>query len=271
MTATVEETATPDATADASAPATPEPKVIPVPLDEFGQIAFSKLEAQINEYNSLAKVVKAVDGDPTGILLEFKENYTEDETVNKVRAKIAELNDTLAQLEGKFDELLKPIVDKAVAEKKESLGDAPERLKKLGGSINLSRKYLADTYCEEVLEGLPALEGKGKSGGKAGTGEGGRRIRGFDFFMDGTRAFTRDQKGKENSSAAAVALLMKKDPYNEKIETEDVRKAFWNAAGTDDPAKYPNELTFTLPYGPEDDRKLVTVKAVRTSDGSSDE
>jgi hypothetical protein len=273
MTATVTEEVAPEATADASAPVAPkttEPKVIPVPLDEFGHLAFAKLSAQIEEYNKLAKVVKAVEGDPSGMLDEFRASYTEDDTVNKIRTAIEELDNKREQLMTKQDEILKPLIAKTLEDKKATIGDAPEKLKVLGSSIRQARGWLSSTYCEEAIEDLPALEGKGKSTAKGSGSTGGRRIRGYDFFVDGKRAVTRNQEGKESSSAAAVALHMKKEPYSTKLETEDVRQAFWGAAGTDDPDKYPNELSFTLPYGEGENAKVASVTAKRVSDGDTE-
>jgi hypothetical protein len=226
-----------------------EAKVVPVPLDEFGVMAHAKLATQIGEYNDLVRLVKAADGDPQSLLDELRKS-SDDPTVVKINAKIDELNNTLFELESKRDEILKPLVSKFAEDAKASLGDKPEKMEKLGKTIKTARAYLADTYCPEVLDDLPPLEGK-RGGGGGGAGSGARRIRGFDFYVDGKLATTRDAKGNESSNAAAAAKALN-------LTTEDIRQAFWAAAGTDDSSKYPPEVKFT-----------VTISATDTEPGRS--
>lgn len=229
MTETVTDPAAPDEAAK---------KPVPVPLDEFGTMAHAKLAGQIKEYNDLVRLVKAADGDPQSLLEELRKS-SDDPTVVKIREAIDELNTKLFNLETKRDELLKPKVAEFAANAKASLGDKPEKMEKLGKSIKTARAYLADTYCVEVLEDLPPLEGKRGGGGSAGAGTGARRIRGFDFFVDGNLVTSRDAKGNESSNAAAAAKALG-------LTTEDIRQAFWSAAGTDDSSKYPPLVTFTV-------------------------
>jgi len=277
-TKTDDTTKTDDATATEvkdDAVKTEAPKPDPLAnVDEFGKQAIAKLTALIAEYNSLAKVVKAAEGDASGMLADFRDNYTDDDTVNQIRAKINELEDALEKLHAKRDELLKPIVDSAVADSKATLGDKPEKLDALGKKVNASRKYIEIEYGSDVLATLPALEGKTRGGGGSGGASGNRRIRGFDVYVtpDGgteVKATSRDQKGNESSNLAAVTLLFKKDPFNTKVESEDLRKMFWSAAGTDDSSKYPNTVEFKIPYGPDDAPKFANVRCVRVSNDES--
>lgn len=269
-TATKNETAT----TDAPEAKEPEAKVDPLAnVDEFGKQAIAKLTALITEYNSLAKVVKAAEGDASGMLAEFRDNYTDDDTVNQIRDKITELEDALEKLHAKRDELLKPIVDAEAAKAKEGLGDKPEKLAEMGKKVNASRKYIEIEYGPDVLATLPALEGKTRAGSGGGA-TGNRRIRGFDVYVtpDGgteVKATSRDQKGNESSNLAAVSLLMKKEPFSTKVESEDLRKAFWEAAGTDDSSKYPNTVEFKIPYGPDDAPKFANIRCVRVSNDDS--
>lgn len=235
-----------------------------VALDEFGQMAKARLIEQINEYNALAKVVKAAEGDPAGLLDTLRTN-SDDETVKKYTQAIEDLDKKREELWAKRDEILKPIVDKEIAAAKEGSEAKAEALKALGKKVKSARNYLADTYSPEALNDLPALEGKRGGAGAGSTGgSGARRIRGFDFFIDGNLITSRDAKGNESSNAAAVAKHLG-------VSTEDVRQAFWTGAGTDDSSQYPPEVEFTLHTGEGDERKMTTVLAKRAvSDDQAD-
>ena len=237
---------------------TDAPKIIPVPLDEFGQMAHDKLAGSIVQYNDLSRLVKAAEGDPLSLLEELRKS-SDNADVVKINAKLEELTMQLFKLETARDEILKPLVEQYAADAKASLGDKPEKLAKLGKTIKTARAYLADTYCAEVLDDLPALEGK-RSGGSSGSGTGARRIRGFDFSVDGTVATIRDAKGNESSNAAAAAKAIG-------VTTDDIRTAFWQAAGTDDSSKYPPVVTFTVTVSATDTTpaKSYAVIAKRTS------
>lgn len=258
-------TATPEAAGTNAAPATaPEPPL--KPLDEFGQMALTNLKQVIDKYNGLASRVKAATGDPGALLDNLRETYTEDETVNKIRAAIEELDNKREALFTRRDEILKPVVEAKVAEAKEGLGGAEEEANDLLKTVRAGLKYISDLYDERHLKDLPPLVGKAKSTG-GGQGGSGRRIRGFDVYVDGTLSQMRDGKGEKRSNLATAAKEIG-------VDTEVLRDAFFRAAGTEDSAKYPATVEFTVSVdekGEDGAVKQVTksIRCVKVNEGEA--
>ncbi len=237
--------------------ATEAPAVDPnAGLDEFGQMLKGRLKASIEEYNALASRVKAATGDPSALLDNLRENYTEDETVVKITAKIEEIDNQREALWNKRDEILKPIVAKIIEDGKSGLGDAEEKAADVLKTVNSGRKYLTEIAGgDHVLADLPPVVGKrvARAGGGTSEGTGARRVRGFDVFIDGTLATAKDAQGNDKSNLAAAAKALG-------VDTEDLRKQFFEAAGSDDSKAWPAEVTFdvTVTEGEGDAAKSVT-------------
>lgn len=251
-------TATPNAT-DA------KPEAPLKPLDEFGQMALSNLRATIEKYNALASRVKAATGDPQALLDNLRESYTEDEQAVKIRTAIEDLDDKREKLVTALDNILKPIVEQQVNAAKEGLGTAEEEANDLLKTVRAGMKYIGDLYDERHLSDLPALVGKSRAGGGGGQGGGGRRIRGFDVYINGTLAAMRNGKGVQVSNMATAAKELG-------VETEVLRDAFFAAAGTDDPKKYPAKVEFTVSVDEKQEDDSVkqvtkTITAVKVNEG----
>lgn len=232
------------------------------PLDQFGQEMKKRLVDTINEHNALAARVKAASGDFMSALDALRAN-SGNADADKITAKIEELDEQREALVKKRDEILKPLAEKMVEDAKAGVGDAEAQAADLLKTVNAGKKYLTDTYGEEHVEDLPAVVGKRRaSSGGSGGGSGQRRIRGFDVFIDGNLATGRNAKGESVSNMAAAAKILG-------VDTEDLRNAFWEAAGTDDSSKYPATVEFTVTV--TEDGKPVTksIVAKKVNDGEA--
>jgi len=247
-------TAQTEATATAEAPA--------VTLDEFGQSVLERLTETVQQYNSLMATVKAASSDPQEVLEALRDSYTEDDTVVKIRAKISDLLSQVNALEEKRDEILKPVVEERIAQAKGGTEGVEAQAGDLLKTINAGKKYLADLYGAAAIEGLPALVGKRRAGGGGG-GSGQRRIRGFDFFVNGEPATTRNAQGDEVSNAAAAAKKIG-------VETDLLREKFFAIAG-DDSKKYPAVVEFEVSVGDGDERQVFAVRAERNKEEAAAE
>lgn len=249
--------------ANANAEATAEAPV--VNLDEFGTMAKARLVETISQHNVLAGRVKAATGDEQTALEVLRENSDNPEA-QKITAAIEDLDNKREALFLKRDEILKPEAAKMVEESKAGLGDSEAKAADLLKTINAGKKYLSDLYGEAAIADLPAIVGKRRasSGNQGGSGQ--RRIRGFDVYVDGVLATGRNGKGEQVSNMAAAAKTLG-------VDTEDLRNAFWEAAGTDDSSKYPATVTFTVTVteGEGDAAKPVTktIVAKRVAEGET--
>lgn len=245
----------------------PEATPKPAPkLDEFGNALKERLANTIKEHNALAARVKAATGDEQSLLETLREN-NDNADAQKITAAIEELDEKREKLVNRRDEILKPLAAKMIEDSKAGLGNAEAEAADLLKTINKGKGYLVDTYGEGADEGLPPVEGKRRaSSGGSGGGSGQRRIRGFDVYIDGTLATGRNGKGEQVSNMAAAAKTLG-------VDTEDLRNAFWQAAGTDDSAKYPPvvEFTVTVTEGEGDEAKPVTksIVAKRVNEGEA--
>lgn len=251
-----------------TAPSTDTPsdaKAPEVKIDQFGVQMKARLVDTINEHNALAARVKAASGDEQSLLETLRENNDSDEA-KKITAAIEELDNKREALHAKRDEILKPIAAKMIEDSKAGLGDAEAKAADLLKTINAGKKYLSDLYTEAALADLPDIVGKRRaSSGGSGGGTGARRIRGFDVYIDGVLATGRNGKGEQVSNMASAAKILG-------VETENLRDAFFAAAGTDDSSKYPKEVEFTVTVteGEGDDAKPV-VKTIVAKRVAADE
>ncbi|HET7713328.1 MAG TPA: hypothetical protein VFK94_02735 [Patescibacteria group bacterium] len=232
---------------------------VSAPLDEFGQDAKNRLATTIEQRNALVAQLKATQGDPQELLEALRET-SDDPQIVKMREQINTLNDKLYELETKRDEALKPLVEQMRAEAAQGSEGVSEKADALDKTIKAGMNYLKELYGEAALEGLPSvLPRKNRATPGKGGGEGGKRIRGFDWTVDGILQTSRDAKGVERSNTAAAAKAIG-------VETATLQEKFWEAAGTRDSAKYPARVEFTVSVGEGDDAKTHTVVAARLTE-----
>lgn len=250
-----ETTATANASAEVAAK--PEPKI-----DEFGQQLKERLANTINEHNALAARVKAASGDEQSLLETLREN-NDNEQAQKITAAIEDLDNKREALINKRDEILKPIAQQMIEDSKAGLGDAEAKAADLLKTIKQGKGYLVDTYGEGADNGLPEVVGKRRAAsGGTGGGSGQRRIRGFDVYIDGTLATGRNGKGEQVSNMAAAAKTLG-------VDTDDLRNAFWEAAGTDDSSKYPPVVEFTVTVTEDDKPVTKSIVAKRVAENEA--
>lgn len=248
------------------APAEPEVPAEPLkPLDDLGKMILNNIKEKANEYNALAKRVKAASGDPLAVIDDLRENPPTDETRRYTEA-IEKLDEQREQLYTARDALLKPLVAERVEQAKSGLGNAEPEAKEMLKVINAGKKYFGDVYDPRHLEGdggLPALVSlrAASTGGAPGTdGRSGQRIRGFDVYVDGQHV-TAEVNGKTVSNLATAAKALG-------VETGDLRDRFQAAAGTKDPKAYPKEVNFTFEVGEGEERKSHNIRCVRAEKDS---
>lgn len=220
-------------------------------LDDFGKLALDKYIATLKEYNSAVSASKAVSSQE-----EFAEHFVEN------APELAEFNDKIERLNQALEAvlaerliaaqpLIAPAYEKAVSDAGVDLTVLDEQLK----ILRQSAKYLTTMYGEAVLEGTDKIESRGRSGG--GGGGGGRRIRGFDIYVNGKLSATKNAKGEMKSTFSSAAKELG-------VQTVDLQRAFFEAAGSEDP----NDDSF--PTVVEFDFGDAAVRAVKVDD-SSDE
>jgi len=228
---------------------------VSAPLDEFGQDAKNRLAATIEQRNSVVAQLKATQGDPQE-LLETLRDTSDDEQVVKLRQQIEALDDKREQLFTKRDELLKPLVETMRAEAAKGSEGVAEKADALDKTVKAGMNYLKELYGEAALEGLPSVLPRKNRATPGKGGEGGKRIRGFDWNVDGVLQTSRDAKGVERSNTAAAAKSIG-------IETLALQEKFWEAAGTRDSDKYPARVEFEVTVGEGESAKVHKVVAVR--------
>jgi hypothetical protein len=228
---------------------------VSAPLDEFGQDAKNRLAATIEQRNALVATLKATQGDPQELLENLRET-SDNEQVVKFRAQIETLTDKLYELETKRDEVLKPIVEEMRAEAAKGSEGVSEKADALDKTVKAGLNYLKELYGEAALEGLPTVLARKNRATPGKGGEGGKRIRGFDWSVDGVLQTSRDAKGVERSNTAAAAKEVG-------VDTIALQEKFWEAAGTRDSSKYPARVEFTVTVGEGDEAKTRKVVAVR--------
>ena len=190
-----------------------------IALDEFGKVALQRYTDQVNAYN--AEVVKAKS---VSSKEEFEAAWlTSDPTFAEFNAKIEKLESV------KSERLIAatPLLEAAYAEAVANAGVDPAALDEQRKVINATVKYLTSIYGEAVLANTPEIERRGRTSGGGGAPAGGRRIRGFDIYVDGTLAATKNAKGEVKSTFSVAAKQLG-------VETVDLQRAFFEAAGSDD-------------------------------------
>jgi len=227
-------TATPEAPAPTSevgdpVPSTTEPTEPAFDissLDEFGQQAVTRLIATINQRNELVAQIKAAGGDIESLIDEIKEG-DDDEKVVKTREMITQLEDRLTQAQAALHEYASQKANERVKDRSVDLAALNTQADALDSKIKSGVKYTEMEFGPATKSALPHLTARKGRANPVKSGEGQRRIRGMDVYVDGTHATSKDAKGVERSNFSAGAKLAG-------VETRALQEAYWTAAGTRD-------------------------------------
>ena len=119
--------------------------------------------------------------------------------------------------------------------------------------IKAATNYLKSMYGAEATASLPNLTSR--KGRETGGSNGGRRVKGYDVYVDGTIATLRDAKGVDRSNLAAAAKVIG-------VDTKAIQEGFFTAQGTTDSKSYKDEVEFVVTH----DGKDFTVRCVRGKD-----
>lgn len=191
-------------------------------LDDFGTLAKQKYVDTLTDYNSKVEQAKSVSS-----IDEFSEKFMEsapelaDMNVQIEKIKNA-LEAALAARLTKATPLIGPAYEAAVANSGVDVTALDEQLKLL----RTTAKYLTAVYGDEVLADTDKIASRGKSGG-SGSGAGGRRIRGFEVYIDGKLSAVKNAKGELKSTFSCAAKELE-------VETVALQRAFFEAAGSED-------------------------------------
>jgi hypothetical protein len=240
-------------TETASAPA--------VVLDDFGTQAKERLGTLISKRNEKAGTIAAANGDSQGLLENLRVS-SDDKTVVSLNEQIAALDEKKLALETKRDEILKPLVEEIKANAASKVEPLMAEVDELDKQIRAASNYLKSMYGAESVADLPALISR--KGRETGGSNGGRRVKGFDVYVDGVIATLRDAKGVERSNLAAAAKVAG-------VETSDIQKGFFEAQGTTESKSYKDSVEFTVVGKKDDKEHTFTVKCVRTKDDDTEE
>ena len=231
-------------TETASAPA--------VILDDFGQQAYDKVKSLIEKRNEKAGTIAAASGDAQA-LLESLRVTSNDPNVVTINAKLEELNGQVLALEAKRDEILKPQVEKIKTDAASHVEPLTAEVDEMDKQIKAATNYLKSMYGAEATASLPTLASR--KGRETGGSNGGRRVKGYDVYVDGTIATLRDAKGVDRSNLAAAAKVIG-------VDTKAIQEGFFTAQGTTDSKSYKDEVEFVVTH----DGKDFTVRCVRGKD-----
>lgn len=192
-------------------------------LDDFGKLAKQKYVDTVEAYNAQVVAAKSVSSKE-----EFEQSwYATDPMFAEEREKIEKLESALESVKAamllKGTPNLEAAYTAAVAASGVDLTALDEQLK----LIRTTAKYITSIYGDEALEDTPEVERRAKSGGSTGGTTGGRRIRGFDIYIDGVLAAMKNAKGEVKSTFSVAAKELG-------VETTALQRAFFEAAGSED-------------------------------------
>lgn len=204
-------------------------------LDEFGKMALDRYNATVEEYNSLVTVIKAASGTYEDILNAVKADES-DSQVAKFAQAIEKHEAALQKLNAELDAYARPIADERSKAGSQNVEEETAKADVLHKTIRTARNYLTESYGEGVLEGTPDVM---RRTNRASGGSGGKRIRGFDVYVDEKLATMKDAKNVERSNFAAAAKAAG-------VETVALQKAFYEAAGSENKDEWPNRVEYSV-------------------------
>lgn len=228
--------------------------------DDFVKAAHGKLVTLISERNNLAEQLKAAGGDRDATI-ESLITTGSDEQIAKLNERYEQLDLELAKVKRARQELAEKLADDKIANSKGNIDALTTQTDALDAAIkpalNMLKSLLDETAFKVVHAGLPELVGrKGRATpGKQGGGDN-KRIRGFEFRVDGKVCTAKDSKGVERSNASAAAR-------EAGVSTDVMQKAYWDAQGSTDPKAWRDRVEFQV-TGP--DNKVHEVVAIRLTE-----
>lgn len=231
-------------TETASAPA--------VVLDDFGQQAYDRVNDLILKRNEKAGTIAAASGDAQA-LLESLRASSDDPNVVAINAKLEEFASQILALETKRDEILKPQVEKIKTDATAHVEPLTAEVDEMDKQIKAASNYLKSMYGAEAVDSLPKM--LSRKGRETGGNNGGRRVKGYDVYVDGAIATIRDAKGVDRSNLAAAGKVVG-------VDTKVIQEGFFTAQGTTDSKSYKDEVEFVV----TNDGKDFTVRCVRGKD-----
>ena len=201
------------------------------------EMQFDMLVDMITQRNSLVGKVNAATGDRQTLTEQIRENSQDPE--------IVALREQISQLVLDLDALVKPQVEEIVQNSAGSVDEFTAEIKKIDEALKPGMTYYKKLFTDGSHESLPTQE---RVKGAVIGGGGGRRIRGFnlDITLDG------ETTGFENFSSAAK--------YLGDIDTSDLQKKFFEAAGTEKQADLPDDVKFSITIEEVDEDENVTTK-----------
>lgn len=220
-----------------------------VALDTFGEMALERYIASVTEYNGLVAQIKAASGSFDDVLDAVKQDGSI-EAIEKINVAIEKHKAALLKLENELDATARPIAEERVAGGAKDVEAETANADALHKTIKSARNYLVDSYGEAVLDGTPDIA---RRTNRASGGTGGKRIRGFDVYVDGELATMRDAKGVERSNFAAAAKAAG-------VVTVDLQKQFYVAAGGEDKDSWPNRVEFSVTDKEGNAHEVVAVR-----------
>jgi hypothetical protein len=239
MTATTEA----PAADNAAEPKTPEvPAGPPANLGEFEKMAWGRLKETIEAHNAEVGKLKAVAGDDSALTETLRNTPSNDPAIKKLQDQDEQAYRAWEQVRKALDEALAPQVEAMRSDVASQVEGITAKVDEYYKTIKAGQNYLkglaqGDT---DPLTGLPEIV-RVKSGSGSSGGSGQRRIRGFDFYVNGKLATSRNAQGKESSNLAAAAKAVG-------VETEALRGAFWAAQETQDAEKFKDEVKFGVKH-----------------------
>lgn len=224
-------------------------------LDELGTLALAKYNETVETYNAQAVKVAAVD---------TLENFTAQflgsaPELAEENAHIEELEQQLETWLGKRLVKATPLITPAYKQALDSTGVDMDKLNDLKKKITVTAKYLTGMFGDDVIKDSPKVETlnlkkDGNTGGTVTTGtSGGRRIHGFDVYVDGQLTGVTNAEGKIKSSFTSAARVLK-------CETTELQRAFFEEAASEDykDSSFPSVVEFNF--------KDHVVKCVKVGD-----
>lgn len=147
--------------------------------DSMQEHLVSDLKAKVAEINRLVDVVRSSKSDYSSVYKEVTKEFETEET-NKITTAIEEL-------ENRLEAIYKAEAERIVSENAgmgTEIEAAKERIRSLRKSVGNLQSYVIGEFGESAVAGID--KPKNLSGGtKAGEGTGTRRIRGFQWMIEG--------------------------------------------------------------------------------------
>lgn len=212
-------------------------------LGEFEKMAWERLASTIEAHNAETGKLKAVSGDPQELLEALRVANSDDPNVQAAQAAVTEADRALNDAVNALDALLKPQAEAMQSEAAAQVEAITSKVDELYKTIKAGQNYLKGLVSndKDPLAGLPEVK-RVKAGNSGSGGSGQKRLRGFDFYVNGKIQTIRDAQGVERSNLAAAAKAVG-------CETNALRGAFYQAMGTEDAEKFKDEVKFAVKHG----------------------